>query len=127
MKRKLLLALCAFFIFTIAALAQTKVSGIVYDDANQPLPYVNVYFKGTNEGTITDENGKYYLESQKTYTDLTITFVGFAPKEVHLEKSVNYNMKIILAEANELKEVVLYSGKTSKKNNPAIDILRKIW
>jgi len=127
MKRKLLFALGAFFIFTIAALAQTKVSGVVYDNANQPLPYVNVYFKGTNEGTITDENGKYYLESQKTYTDLTITFVGFAPKEIHLEKNVNYNMKITLAEANELKEVVLYSGKTSKKNNPAIDILRKIW
>jgi hypothetical protein len=127
MKRKLLLALCAFFIFTITALAQTKVSGVVYDDTNQPLPYVNVYFKGTNEGTITDENGKYYLESQTSYTDLTVTFVGFAPKEVHLEKNVTYNMKVVLSEANELKEVVLYAGKTSKKNNPAIDILRKIW
>jgi len=127
MKRKLLLAIATFFIFTLAALAQTKVSGVVYDNANQPVPYVNVYFKGTNEGTITDENGKYYLESQNTYTDLSVTFVGFAPKEVHLEKNVNYNMKVTLAEANELKEVVLYSGKTSKKNNPAIDILRKIW
>jgi len=127
MKRKLLFAIATFFIFTLAALAQTKVSGVVYDNTNQPLPYVNVYFKGTNEGTITDENGKYYLESKNAYTDLTITFVGFAPKEVHLEKNVNYNMKVTLAEANELKEVVLYSGKTSKKNNPAIDILRKIW
>jgi hypothetical protein len=26
-----------------------------------------------------------------------------------------------------LKEVVIFSGKQSKKNNPAIDILRKIW
>ncbi len=29
--------------------------------------------------------------------------------------------------AYALDEVVVYSGKTSKKNNPAIDILRKIW
>ena len=30
-------------------------------------------------------------------------------------------------EAESLKEVVIYTGKTSKKNNPALDILRKIW
>ena len=127
MKKRILFALASFLIFTVSVFAQTKVSGVVYDNTNQPLPYVNVYFKGTNEGVITDENGKFYLESQTTYTDITVTFVGFAPKNVHLDKSVTYNMKVAMDEANELKEVVLYAGKTSKKNNPAIDILRKIW
>jgi hypothetical protein len=127
MKKRILFALASFLIFTVFAVAQTKVSGVVFDNTNQPLPYVNVYFKGTNNGTITDENGKFYLESPTTYTDITVTFVGFAPKNVHLDKAVNYNMKVTLDEANELKEVVLYAGKTSKKNNPAIDILRKIW
>ena len=41
--------------------------------------------------------------------------------------SVNYDFKVVLKEAEVLKEVVIYSGKTSKKNNPALDILRKIW
>ncbi|MXN91894.1 carboxypeptidase-like regulatory domain-containing protein [Flavobacterium sp. Sd200] len=127
MKRKILFALASLLVFTVTTFAQTKVSGVVYDNTNQPLPYVNVYFKGTNEGVITDENGKFYLESQNTYSDITVTFVGFAPKDVHLDKNVAYNLKVTMAEANELKEVVLYSGKTSKKNNPAIDILRKIW
>ena len=37
-------------------------------------------------------------------------------------------MKITMIESTEqLDEVVLVSGKQSKKNNPAIDILRKIW
>ena len=127
MKKKLQFALGAFLIFAITALAQTKVSGVVSDNKNLPLPYVNVYFKGTNEGVITDENGKFYLESKNTYTDLQISFVGFATKELHLDNPVAYNLKITLDEGNELKEVVLYSGKMSKKNNPAIDILRKIW
>ncbi|MDI1304557.1 MAG: carboxypeptidase-like regulatory domain-containing protein, partial [bacterium] len=48
-------------------------------------------------------------------------------KEITLEKLVNYNFKIQLSEAESLKEVVIFSGKTSKKNNPALDILRKIW
>ncbi|WP_116786895.1 DUF5686 and carboxypeptidase-like regulatory domain-containing protein [Flavobacterium psychrotrophum] len=127
MKRKLLFAFWAIFLFAINALAQTKVSGVVSDDKNLPLPYVNVYFLGTNEGVITDENGKFYLESKNTYTDLQISFVGFATKEFHLDNPVSYNLKIKLAEGNELKEVVLYSGKMPKKGNPAIDILRKIW
>ena len=36
-------------------------------------------------------------------------------------------MKIVLNEEEVLKEVIVYTGKTSKKNNPALDILRKIW
>lgn len=127
MKKKLLFAFGFFIAFFLGALAQTKVSGAVVDNTNQPLPYVNVYFKGTNEGVITDENGKFYLESAKTYTDILVSFVGFASKEVHLTSAVNYNLKIKMADATELAEVKLYAGKTSKKNNPAIDILRKIW
>src|SRR5690606_39843589 len=48
-------------------------------------------------------------------------------REVQLEKPVTYDLKIVLKEAEALNEVVVFAGKTSKKNNPAIDILRKIW
>jgi hypothetical protein len=58
---------------------------------------------------------------------LVVSSVGFSEKEITLEKLVNYNFKIQLSEAESLKEVVIFSGKTSKKNNPALDILRKIW
>jgi hypothetical protein len=127
MKRKILLFLGLFFALTLCAVAQTKVGGVVVDDANVPVPYANVFFKGTNEGVITDENGRFYFESKNTYSDLIISFVGYATKELHLDKPINNNLKITLGGGNELSEVVLYSGKTSKKNNPAIDILRKIW
>jgi hypothetical protein len=58
---------------------------------------------------------------------LVVSFVGFETKEVPLTKSVNYNFKIQLSDGQQLSEVVIYTGKTSKKNNPALDILRKIW
>jgi hypothetical protein len=44
-----------------------------------------------------------------------------------LEEAVVYNFKVKLNEAESLNEVVVFAGKTSKKNNPALDILRKIW
>lgn len=120
-----------FYIFIIgfihSAFAQTKVDGIVVDRKNQPISYANIVFKGSNEGTVSDENGKFYLESSKPYKGISVAFVGYTTKDVDLEKSVTYNMKIILNEEELLQEVVIYNGKTSKKNNPALAILRKIW
>ena len=107
--------------------AQTKVGGIVVDKKNKPISYANIVFKGSNEGTVSDENGKFYLESSKIYKGISVAFVGYTTKDVDLEKAVNYNMKIILNEEEMLQEVVIYNGKTSKKNNPALAILRKIW
>jgi len=127
MKRKILFLLGAFLLLSTSLFAQTKVGGIVLDDKEQPLPFANVSFKGTSKGTITDENGKFYLESPDSQTALLISSMGYGNKEITLDKPVNYDMKIVLTEVQELKEVVLYTGKTSKKNNPAIDILRKIW
>lgn len=117
------------FIFLVSTLAfsQTKVSGIVLDDAKQPVSYATVAFKNSPEGVIADENGKFYLESKKTYTTLAVSFVGYKDKEVELTGEHNYDLKIVLENSNEIAEVKIYGGKTSKKNNPAIDILRKIW
>ncbi|WP_459210744.1 DUF5686 and carboxypeptidase-like regulatory domain-containing protein [Aquimarina rhabdastrellae] len=108
--------------------AQTKVSGHVYDNNNQPVPFANIVFTNSTIGTITDENGNFYMESDKTYKSIKVSFLGFTTKTIPLKKSTTYNLKVTLEEeANSLDQVFIYKGKTSKKNNPAIDILRKIW
>ncbi|KOS07744.1 hypothetical protein AM493_18085 [Flavobacterium akiainvivens] len=127
MKRKLLFLAGLLLLATLSAFSQTKVGGVVLDEKKAPVAYANVYFKGSTEGVITDENGKFYLESKNTYKELEISFVSFASKTIELTAGANLNLKIELSESTELKEVVVYSGKTSKKNNPALDILRKIW
>lgn len=109
-------------------LSQTKISGFVFDQNNQPVAFANVLFSKTTEGVITDENGKFYLESKETRNRLTISFIGYQTLNIDLEKSVNYNLKFILKEAAaQLAQVVIVSGKQPKKNNPAIAILKKIW
>jgi hypothetical protein len=119
---------CLFFVFFITTFfAQTKVSGIVLDNSKQPVPFANVVFKGSQTGVVSNEDGRFYIESSENYTALIVSFVGFPDKEVKLPKQVNYDFKVILTEGNTLKEVKIFAGKTSKKNNPALDILRKIW
>ena len=114
-------------LITCLTFAQTKVSGVIIDEYNYPVPYANVLFKNSTTGTITDENGKFYLESDKSYTTLQVSFIGYETEEITLTKSVTYKMNILLKEGNQLAAVTIYSGKQSKKNNPAIDILKKIW
>ncbi|WP_162126457.1 DUF5686 and carboxypeptidase-like regulatory domain-containing protein [Flavobacterium phycosphaerae] len=114
-------------VFANIITAQTKVSGVVLDNSKEPIPYANIVFKGSNVGVVSNEDGRFYIESPDNYTELVVSFVGFPDKVVKLPKQVNYDFKVVLTEGNTLKEVKIYAGKTSKKNNPALDILRKIW
>ncbi|MDO6596275.1 DUF5686 family protein [Oceanihabitans sp. 2_MG-2023] len=128
MKYKLILLL--FFFGIVTVVAQTKVSGKVYDEFNEPVAFANVIFKGSSEGTITDENGTFYLESDATWDAVLVSFIGFATLDVPLEKRVNYELNFVLKEeAGSLDEVVIVTGKQSKKEseNPAIAILKKVW
>ncbi|NNE02947.1 MAG: carboxypeptidase-like regulatory domain-containing protein [Eudoraea sp.] len=109
------------------AFSQTKVSGIVIDEFGDPVAFANVLFKDSSEGTITNDNGRFYLESQHDFAYLVVSFIGYQTKEVTLDASINYNLQITLLEGEQLDEVVVYVGKRSKKNNPAVDILKKIW
>ncbi len=120
--------LILFFVITANFLfSQTKVSGIVVDKSNQPVPFANITFKDSNIGVISNEEGSFYIESPNNYSTLKVSSVGFSDKEIKLDKAVSYNFKVQLDDMEVLKEVIVYAGKTSKKNNPALDILRKIW
>jgi hypothetical protein len=108
-------------------LAQTKVSGVVVDKTNQPIPFATIVFKKTNIGVVANEDGRFYIESPQKQTILVVSSAGFSEREIFLEDAISYNFKVKLNEAESLNEVVVFAGKTSKKNNPALDILRKIW
>lgn len=116
-----------FLFLSAIVVGQTKVGGRVVDEFGDPVAFANVIFKNSKEGVITDENGNFYFESKENYSTLIVSYVGFEKKEIALKPGLNTGLKIQLKSGTELKEVVIYTGKTSKKNNPAIDILRKIW
>ncbi len=124
------LFITCFFLALVSAVAQTKVSGYVFDENNEPVAYANIIYKNSSEGTITNEDGRFYLESDNTWETLTVSFIGYEPIEMPLEKKVNYDLEFIIKEeAASLNEVVIVVGKQSKKaeENPAIAIMQKIW
>ena len=128
MKSKFPKLLVVFFIMAFQLLlAQTKVSGVVVDKTNQPIPFATIMFKKSNVGVVANEDGRFYIESPQKHSVLVVSSAGFSEREIYLDDAVVYNFKVKLNEAEFLNEVVVFTGKTSKKNNPALEILRKIW
>ncbi|MBC32014.1 MAG: hypothetical protein CMH48_14375 [Muricauda sp.] len=114
--------------FPLMCLAQTKAGGVVVDESGSPIAFANVIFKNSSEGTITNDNGRFYIESDATYDALVVSYIGYETTEIPLPQKVNYDLEIVLSEAAEqLQEVIVYTGKQSKKNTPAVEILKKIW
>lgn len=61
--------------------AQEKVTGVIYEgsepDKNVPLSGANVYWEGTETGTITDFNGAFELPYKKEFRKLIVSYVGY--------------------------------------------------
>jgi Family of unknown function (DUF5686)/CarboxypepD_reg-like domain len=116
---------CHYFVFS-----QTKVSGIVVDKNKQPVAFASVSFKGLPGGVITDDSGKFELQTPTNSTTLIVSFAEFETKEIQLSQAEMLDMIIILKEQEVLKEIVIVGRPKkhlSKKQNPAYRILKGIW
>ena len=61
MKNKLTLFLLLFFL-SGTLLAQQRITGTVQDEStSEAIPGVNVFLKGTTQGTISDFDGRYAI------------------------------------------------------------------
>jgi len=57
------LLIAVLLISSTAIFAQTKLTGKVVDESNQPLPGASLVVKGTKTGASTDFDGKFTLET----------------------------------------------------------------
>lgn len=79
----LLISLSLFFLAHPAyAQGGFAVKGVVVDKTGFPLPGANVMEKGTSNGTITDLDGNFSLNVSKKGVTLTVSFMGYTPKDV---------------------------------------------
>ena len=117
-------------ILSIHLSAQTRVSGTVYDQNNQPVAFANVLFKNSSEGVISDFDGNFLLQSENNHSTIVVSFVGFETAEFKLKTKTSTGLKIVLQTGFELDEVLIVNRpkkRLKKKENPAYKIMRGIW
>lgn len=120
-----------FFVLVLLApiisFSQTKVRGVVTDVDGNPLAFASVIFKNSTVGTVSDEDGYFYLSSVNTYKELQASYVGFDKTVITIKKQNEY-FKIVLKESsNQLQTVTIVTGRVPKEGNPAIALLEKVW
>lgn len=128
MKLKLFFSL--FFTLSIALHAQLKITGQVLDSDNEPLPYVNIYFTNTTNGTVTDFDGRFELITTKKRGKIEISFVGYETQSLKYNPKKTHFKTVLIEASNTLDEVVIVvkpKKRLKKKENPAYRILKEIW
>jgi len=90
------------------------VSGIVTSPQDtQGLPGVNVFIKGTTDGTITDFDGKYTLKVSDKYDILVCSFIGYEKQEIPINgrKTININLE---SNTEAIEEVIVTALNISR-------------
>lgn len=112
--RNLILVPCAAL--AIGASAQNaKVTGVVTDDANNPLIGVNVVVKGSSTGTITDADGRYELSVPKNAT-LEFSYLGMSSQTLSVGNNKMVNV-VMVEDAQSLDEMVVIGYGQVKKRD----------
>lgn len=103
-------------LITTCAFSQTK--GIVVDEQNKPIPYVNIWVENKEKGTTTDENGFFELNCSQT-ENLIISAIGFEKKitpfseRITLKKAIYTLEEVVISNPKNTKEIEIGNSKMS--------------
>jgi hypothetical protein len=111
-------------------LEKTIIRGTVTDGSSGgPMPFVSVILKNSTVGTITDNNGKYIIETTIKASTIQFSFVGYEtvtrPVLYGQYQTIDIKMK---ESAIAIKEIIVKPKKQaySNKNNPAVELIDRV-
>ena len=108
----------------------TQITGLVRDSlSREGVPYASISLMGTSEGTLANDKGGFTVNSRAQFSRLHVTAMGYKAKDVEIKHGQGSVVLIDLVPTGvELDEVVVNKGKEkySKKNNPAVEMIKKL-
>ncbi|SMC85639.1 TonB-linked outer membrane protein, SusC/RagA family [Pedobacter africanus] len=90
-----------------------KISGTVKDELANPIPGVSVKVKGEQNGTVTNNAGKYTIEVEPTDT-LEFSFIGYKKQTVPVRNRVDLNITLEPEEGSLAEVAVVGFGRQKK-------------
>ena len=105
------------------AIETIVVGEIVNETTGEPIPNVNIHFRGTKIGTTSDENGSYVLRVDMTgKAQLVFSAVGYYTQRFEIEPGAMAGLQVTMRErVATLTEVVV-----APNENPALALLRQV-
>ena len=106
-----------FFIITLSfhSIAQTSIEGYVYDNTSkESLIGATVVVLNTNNGTVTDLDGRFALQVNKLPVTILVNYLGYKKKSrlIDSEKKISIYLD---ADNQTLKEIKIIDSRLTKK------------
>ena len=115
-------------LFCLPVMAQ-QISGKITDaETGESIPYASVVYKGHNVAVISDIDGIYHINRHIGWK-ITFSAVGYQSQVVTIDEKAKSPMDIALKpDRQQLAEVTVSAkkGKYSRKNNPAVELMKKV-
>ncbi len=113
---------------TTTLLAQTKISGKVIDEKNNPISGANIFIEGTYDGGSTNEKGEFlFTTSENGSKVLVVSFLTYEtvklPIEIANYKPVTVKMK---ESVNVLDAVVINAGTFEAGEKAKVTVLKPL-
>ncbi len=116
-KSLILSLLLAITCFVPLAAQNRTVSGTVVDTMDEPLAGVTVMMVGTQNGGMTDIDGKFTIQVPSREVELSFTYVGFKAQRIKVAPDQNVVNVVMQEDAVMLDETVVIGYGTQKKVN----------
>lgn len=113
---KRLILFIGTILLPILMFAQTiNVKGVVLDEQGVPMPGSTIVVSGTTKGTMSDLDGRFFLNGIKKGTKLEISFIGYVTQVV---KATDEPMEVKLtSDIVGLEEIVVVGYGAQRKVN----------
>ena len=118
-------------LFYASAMAETvTVTGVVRDSlTREPIPFATVMLRGTDRGTLTDDDGRYTITTAIRWDSIQASTMGYDTKTLPAKKGDRMRIDFDLHSTGLLLNTVIAKPKRehySKKNNPAVEFMERI-
>jgi len=92
------------------------ITGIITDENGIGLPAANVMEKGTTNGTVSDNDGKYSIRVKDQNSILIFSYLGYLSHEVNVGSLSNIDVRMELS-SESLEDIVIVGYGSQKKIN----------
>ena len=110
----------------LSAIAQSITGTVVDFKTGEAIPFVNIVYEGEKTIVQTDADGKFSVPSRAGR--LRFSNIGYESQTLRVAAGAR-NLKVRLkAIESSLQEAVVtgHRGKYSRKNNPAVELMKKV-
>jgi len=100
-----------FFLLFLSISSPAQIRGIVVDESQQPVPYVNIWVENENNGTTADVNGDFTIFEKNTEKVLVFSALGY---ETAKQKGTEAAKVVLKQRPLQLQEVMIAGKKGNK-------------